>query len=85
MLSLLLTNTTLRWWCIDYIPDAGCAPSQAGAATSRFTEEDAVMVTRSGSGEGGFTPRQWDRALCRAPATSQVDAAGMRWFCGITD
>ena len=43
------------------------------------------MVMRLGSGEGRFTPMQWDHALCRAPATSLVDATRMRWFYGITD
>ena len=62
MLSLLVVNTMLRWM-VHYVPDAVCAPYQAGAAHSRFTEEDTVMVTRSGSGEGRFTPIQWDQAL----------------------
>ena len=43
------------------------------------------MDTWLGSGEGRFTSTQWDNALCRAPATSLVDASGMRWFYGITD
>ena len=43
------------------------------------------MVMRLGSGEGRFTPMQWDHALCRAPATSLVDATRMRWLYGITD
>jgi hypothetical protein len=42
-----------------------------------------VTVTRSGSGEGRFTPTQQDQALCQTPATSLVDATGMRWFCGM--
>ena len=41
------------------------------------------MVTQSGSGKGRFTPTQWDQALCRAPATSLVDATEMRWFYGM--
>ena len=41
------------------------------------------MVTRSGSDEGRFTPTQRDQALCQAPATSLVDATGMRRFYGI--
>ena len=40
-----------------------------------------MTVTRSGSGEGRFTPTQQDQALCQTPATSLVDATGMRWFC----
>ena len=83
MLSVLLINTTLRWMVHDYIPDAVCAPYQAGAAPSRFTEEDTVMVTGSGSGKGRFTPTQQDQALCQAPAPSPVDTTGMRWFYGI--
>ena len=43
------------------------------------------MVAWLGSGEGRFTSTQWDHALCRAPATSLVDATGMRGFYGITD
>ena len=82
MLSVLLINTTLRWIVHDYIPDAVCAPYQAGAVPSQFTEEDAVRE-RSGSSEGRFTPTQQDQALCQAPATSPVDTTGMRWFYGI--
>ena len=66
----------------DYIPDAVCAPYQAGAVPSQLTEEDAVRE-RSGSSEGRFTPTQQDQALCQAPATSPVDTTGMRWFYGI--
>ena len=44
-----------------------------------------MTVTQSGSGEGRFTPTRRAQALSRAPATSLVDAAGMRWFYGITD
>ena len=36
-----------------------------------------MTVTWLGSGEGRFTPTQWDQALCRAPAT-QVAMQGMR-------
>jgi hypothetical protein len=43
------------------------------------------MDTWLGSGEGRFTSTQWDHALCWAPATSVVDATGMRWFYGVTD
>ena len=42
-----------------------------------------MTVTQSGSGEGRFTPTRRAQALSRAPATSLVDAAGMRWFCGM--
>ena len=41
------------------------------------------MVTRSGSGEGRFTPTQRDQAFCQTTATSLVDATGMRWFYGM--
>ena len=42
-----------------------------------------MTVTQSGSGEGRFTPTRRAQALSRAPATSLVDAAGMRQFCGM--
>ena len=42
-----------------------------------------MTVTWLGSGEGRFTPTQWDQALCRAPATSLVDETGMRWVYGM--